>query len=414
MVETLKVRDAKDVEMAVREAIEAEQPLEIVGHGSKRDIGQPVATNAVLDLSALNAVTSYEPHELIVTVQAGAPVADVIAMMDAKNQEFAFEPMDTSVLLGTSAGQGTIGGMIASGLSGPRRIRSGGVRDHLLGGNAVSGFGDAFVAGSRVVKNVTGYDISKLLAGSWGTLAVLTEATIKLVPKAEAQTTLVLRGLGDATANKAMTKALGSSFDVSAAAHVPASNQQEPDGALAKAGAPQQALTLVRVEGIDVSVAERARSLAALLSSFGAVETIADDESAAIWAALRDVTPFAATSPLGGHVVWRIVCPPTAGAALGMALKRETGGEVIYGWGGGLVWAALPPAADAHAAKVRAHAEAAGGHAMLLRAPKDVRAAIDVFHPQAPGVAALSRHLKHSFDPRHILNRGRMRRDDNP
>ncbi len=414
MVETLKVRDAKDVESAVREAIAAEQPLEIVGHGSKRDIGQPVATNAVLDLSALNAVTSYEPHELIVTVQAGAPVADVIAMMDAKNQEFAFEPMDTSVLLGTSAGQGTIGGMIASGLSGPRRIRSGGVRDHLLGGNAVSGFGDAFVAGSRVVKNVTGYDISKLLAGSWGTLAVLTEATIKLVPKAEAQTTLVLRGLDDATANKAMTRALGSSFDVSAAAHVPASTQQAPDGALAKAGAPQQALTLVRVEGIDVSVAERARSLAALLSSFGVVEMIADDESAAIWAALRDVTPFAATSPLGGHVVWRIVCPPTAGAALGTALKRETGGEVIYGWGGGLIWAALPPAADAHAAKVRAHAEAAGGHAMLLRAPQDVRAAIDVFHPQAPGVAALSRRLKHSFDPRHILNRGRMRRDDNP
>nr|WP_275248742.1 FAD-binding protein [[Pseudomonas] carboxydohydrogena] len=413
-METLKVGDAKDVETAVREAIATEQPLEIVGHGSKRDIGQPVAAGAVLDLSALNAVTAYEPHELIVTVQAGAPVADVIAMMDAKNQEFAFEPMDTSVLLGTGTGQGTIGGMIASGLSGPRRIRSGGVRDHLLGGHAVSGFGDGFVAGSRVVKNVTGYDISKLLAGSWGTLAVLTEATIKLVPKAEAQTTLVLRGLDEATANKAMTKALGSSFDVSGAAHIPASDRQDPGDALAKAGLPQTALTLVRVEGIDVSVAERGRSLAALLSSFGAVETITDDDSAAIWAQVRDVTPFAASSKLGGHVVWRIVCPPTAGAALGTALGRETGGEVIYDWGGGLVWAALPPAADAHAARVRAHAEAAGGHAMLLRAPKDVRAAVDVFHPQAPGVAALGRRLKHSFDPRHILNRGRMRRDDNP
>ena len=414
MVETLKVRDAKDVETAVREAIAAEQPLEIVGHGSKRDIGQPVTTNAVLDLSALNAVTSYEPHELIVTVQAGAPVADVIAMMDAKNQEFAFEPMDASVLLGSALGQGTIGGMIASGLSGPRRIRSGGVRDHLLGGNAVSGFGDSFVAGSRVVKNVTGYDISKLLAGSWGTLAVLTEATVKLVPKAEAQATLLLRGLDDATANRAMTKALGSSFDVSGAAHLPVSNLQSLDGALAKVGAPQQALTLVRVEGIDVSVADRSRSLATLLTSFGAVEMINDDESAAIWAALRDVTPFAAASPLGGYAVWRIVCPPTAGAALGTALRRETGGEVTYDWGGGLIWAAVPPATDAHAATVRAHTEAAGGHAMLLRAPKDVRAATDVFHPQAPGVAALSRRLKHSFDPRHILNRGRMRRDDNP
>ena len=414
MVETLKVRDAQDVATAVREAIASEQPLEIVGHGSKRDIGQPVAAATVLDVSALNAVTSYEPHELIVTVQAGAPVADVIAMMDAKNQEFAFEPMDTSVLLGTAPGQGTIGGMIASGLSGPRRVRSGGVRDHLLGGNAVSGFGDSFVAGSRVVKNVTGYDISKLLAGSWGTLAVLTEATIKLVPKSEAQATLVLRGLDDATANTAMIRAMGSSFDASGAAHLPGSTQQAHDGALARAGAPGQALTLVRVEGIDVSVAERSRSLASLLSSFGAVEMVTDDDSAAIWAALRDVTPFAAGSKLGNHAVWRIVCPPTAGAALGTAISRETGGEVIYDWGGGLVWAALPPAADAHAAKVRAHAEAAGSHAMLLRAPKEVRAAIDVFHPQAPGVAALSRRLKHSFDPRQILNRGRMRRDDNP
>ncbi|WP_454002024.1 FAD-binding protein [Afipia felis] len=413
-METLKVRDAKDVEAVVRAAIAAEEPLEIAGHGSKRDIGQPVSANRVLDVSALNAVSSYEPHELIVTVQAGAPVADVIAMMDAKNQEFAFEPMDASVLLGTTLGQGTIGGMIASGLSGPRRVRSGGVRDHLLGGNAVSGFGDAFVAGSRVVKNVTGYDISKLLAGSWGTLAVLTEVTIKLVPKAEAQATLVLRGLDDATANRAMIKAMGSSFDASGAAHLPVSNQQALDGALARAGAPQQALTLVRVEGIDVSVAERARSLASVLSAFGAVETITDDESAEIWAALRDVTPFAAGSKLGGHAVWRIVCPPTAGGGLGAALRRETGGEVIYDWGGGLVWAAVPPATDAHAATVRAHSAAAGGHAMLLRAPKEVRAAVDVFQPQAPGVAALSRRLKNSFDPRRILNRGRMRRDDNP
>jgi glycolate oxidase FAD binding subunit len=414
VVETLKVRDAKDVEAVVRAAIAAEEPLEIAGHGSKRDIGQPVSANRVLDVSALNAVSSYEPHELIVTVQAGAPVADVIAMMDAKNQEFAFEPMDASVLLGTTLGQGTIGGMIASGLSGPRRVRSGGVRDHLLGGNAVSGFGDSFVAGSRVVKNVTGYDISKLLAGSWGTLAVLTEATIKLVPKAEAQATLVLRGLDDATANRAMIKEMGSSFDASGAAHLPRSDRQAFDGALARAGAPQQALTLMRVEGIDVSVAERARSLASVLSSFGAVETITDGESAEIWAALRDVTPFAAASPLGGDAVWRIVCPPTAGGALGAALRRETGGEVIYDWGGGLIWAAVPPATDAHAAIVRARAAAAGGHAMLLRAPREVRAAVDVFQPQAPSVAALSRRLKHSFDPRHILNRGRMRRDDNP
>ena len=220
-VDILKIRDAADVEAAVRAAIAAEQPVEIVGHGSKRSVGHAMATNAVLDVSALNAVTSYEPNELIVTVQAGAPLSDVLSLIDSKNQEFAFDPMDTSVLLGTAAGQGTIGGMIGAGLAGPRRIKAGGARDHLLGAHAVSGFGDSFKAGGRVVKNVTGYDLCKLLAGSWGTLAVMTEVTLKVMPKAEAERTLVLRGLDDVAANRAMTAALGSPYDVSAAAHVP-------------------------------------------------------------------------------------------------------------------------------------------------------------------------------------------------
>ena len=204
----------------MRAAIAGEQPLEIIGHGSKRGIGQVMATNAVLDLSALNAVVSYEPNELIITVQAGAPLADVTSLIDSKNQQFAFEPMNTAALLGT-AEAGTIGGMIAAGLAGPRRIRAGGARDHLLGAHAVSGFGDSFKTGGKVVKNVTGYDLCKLLAGSWGTLAVMTEVTLKVMPRPESERTLLLRGLDDLAANRAMTAALGSPFDVSAAAHLP-------------------------------------------------------------------------------------------------------------------------------------------------------------------------------------------------
>ena len=181
-MDTLKVRDARDVEQVVRAAIASEQPLEIVGHGSKRLIGQPMATNALLDLSDLNAVTAYEPNELIITAQAGAPLADVLSLIDSKNQQFAFEPMNTGPLLGTPD-LGTIGGMIGAGLAGPRRIKAGGARDHLLGAHAVSGFGDSFVAGGKVVKNVTGYDLCKLLAGSWGTLAVMTEVTLKVMPR---------------------------------------------------------------------------------------------------------------------------------------------------------------------------------------------------------------------------------------
>ena len=406
-LDILKIRDASDVETAVRAAIAGEQPLEIIGHGSKRGIGQVMATNAVLDLSSLNAVASYEPNELIITVQAGAPLADVTSLIDSKNQQFAFEPMNTAPLLGT-AQLGTIGGMIGAGLGGPRRIKAGGARDHLLGAHAVSGFGDSFKTGGKVVKNVTGYDLCKLLAGSWGTLAVMTEVTLKVMPRPESERTLVLRGLDDLAANRAMTAALGSPFDVSGAAHVPNSTLRAPVKGLEATGSPREAVTLLRLEGIPASATHRAASLVRTLEPFGKAEMLEDAASGEAWAALRDVLPFAAQGPIGAWPVWRIVCPPATGGALGQALARETGGEVIYDWGGGLIWAALPPKPDAQAPLVRQRVEAASGHATLLRATVDVRRNIDVFHPHAPGLAALADRVRQSFDPKGILNRGRM------
>src|SRR5215469_7360873 len=222
-----------------------------------------MATNAVLDLSPLNAVSAYEPNELIITVEVGAPLADVTSLLDSKNQQFAFEPVDTAPLLGTPE-RGTIGGMIGAGLAGPRRIKGGGVRDHLLGAHAVSGFGDSFKTGGRVVKNVTGYDLCKLLAGSWGTLAVMTEVTLKVMPRPESERTLVLRGLDDPTANQAMTTALGSPFDVSGAAHLPASTlRAAPDG-FGQLG--DEAATLLRLEGTAASATHRAAALGEMLA----------------------------------------------------------------------------------------------------------------------------------------------------
>jgi glycolate oxidase FAD binding subunit len=417
LVDTLKVRDAKDVEQVVRAALASEQPLEIIGHGGKRLIGQPMATNALLDLSALNAVTAYEPNELIITVQAGAPLADVVSLIDSRNQQFAFEPINTSQLLGTPD-TGTIGGMIGAGLAGPRRIRAGGARDHLLGAHAVSGFGDSFKAGGRVVKNVTGYDLCKLLAGSWGTLAVMTEVTLKVMPRPESERTLMLRGLDDGTANRAMTAALGSPFDVSGAAHLPNSAFRAGAGALgdpladpfADLGSPREAVTLLRLEGITASAIHRSAALAAALAPFGTAEILQDAASAAVWSSIRDVQPFAANGSLGGWPVWRIVCPPACGGALGERLARDTGGDVIYDWGGGLIWAALPPKPDAQAALLRQRVDAVGGHATLIRASEQVRRDVDVFHPQQPGLAALGERVRHSFDPKNILNRGRMAR----
>jgi glycolate oxidase FAD binding subunit len=408
-VDILKVSEARDVEQVVRAAIASEQPLEIIGHGSKRGIGQVMATNAVLDLSALNAVKSYEPNELIITLEAGVPLSDAISLIDSKNQQFAFEPVDTAPLLGTAA-RGTIGGMIAAGLAGPRRIRAGGARDHLLGAHAVSGFGDSFKTGGKVVKNVTGYDLCKLLAGSWGTLAVMTEVTLKVMPKPESEWSLVLRSLDDLAANRAMTKALGSPFDVSGAAHVPASSLRGEVKGLDQLGSPREAVTLLRLEGIAASVLHRAKALAETLKSFGTVEILEDAASALVWSSIRDALPFAASGPLGSWPIWRIVCPPASGGALGQQLARESGGEVIYDWGGGLIWAALPPASDAQAALVRRHVDLASGHAMLLRASEEVRREVDVFHPQGEGVAALAERVRKSFDPKAVLNCGRTRR----
>jgi glycolate oxidase FAD binding subunit len=408
-VDTLKVRDAKDVEQAVRAAIASEQPLEIIGHGSKRLIGQPMATNAVLDLSALSAVSSYEPNELIVTVEAAAPLADVQSLIDSKNQQFAFEPVNTAALLGTPE-IGTIGGMIAAGLAGPRRIKVGAARDHLLGALAVSGFGDSFRTGGKVVKNVTGYDLCKLLAGSWGTLAVMTEVTLKVMPRPESERTLVLRGLDAIAANRAMTAALGSPFDVSGAAHVPNSAFRADVSGLGELGSDREALTLLRLEGITVSAAHRARALAKTLSPFGPAQILEDAASAAAWSSIRDVVPFAVNGALGSWPVWRIVCPPASGGALGERLARDTGGDVIYDWGGGLIWAALPPRPDAQAALVRQRVGEAFGHATLIRAPEQVRRNVDVFHPQPGGLADLSERVRLSFDPKKILNRGRMTR----
>ena len=408
-MDTLKVRDAKDVEQVVRAALASEQPLEIIGHGGKRLIGQPMATNALLDLSALNAVTAYEPNELIITVQAGAPLADVQSLIDSRNQQFAFEPVNTRQLLGTPD-IGTIGGMIGAGLAGPRRIKAGGARDHLLGAHAVSGFGDSFKAGGRVVKNVTGYDLCKLLAGSWGTLAVMTEVTLKVMPRPESERTLMLHGLDDIAANRAMTAALGSPFDVSAAAHLPNSALRAAVHGLAELGLSRQAVTLLRLEGITASAVHRAAALAAILAPFGAAEILEDAASAVVWSSVRDVQPFAANGSLGAWPVWRIVCPPASGGALGEQLARDTGGDVIYDWGGGLIWAALPPKPDAQAALVRQRVDAVGGHATLIRASEQVRHDVDVFHPQASGLAALGERVRHSFDPKNILNRGRLTR----
>jgi glycolate dehydrogenase FAD-binding subunit len=403
MLGLVKPRDVKDLEQAIRWALGEGMTLEVVGRGTKRAIGRAAQWDATLDLSALSGVTLYEPEELVLSARAGTPLAEIEALVAASRQQLAFEPMDYGPLLGTTAG-GSIGGALAANLSGPRRIKAGAARDHFLGFTAVSGHGETFKSGGRVVKNVTGYDLCKLLAGSWGTLAAMTDVTIKTLPSAETEASVLVLNLDDATAGKAMAAAMGSFGDVSAAAYLPAAVAAR----IGETAAARVAVTALRVEGVAPSVAERKSILEKLLSPFGVLGSLDETSSRALWRAVRDVMPFAAASPTAQRDLWRISTAPSRGAKLGRTLVENADAELLYDWAGGLIWAALPASDDACAPLVRAAVAAAGGHATLIRAPAAVRAVVEVFAAEPAPLAALTARVRQSFDPNGVLNAGRM------
>ncbi|MBK1636819.1 FAD-binding protein [Rhodovulum adriaticum] len=395
-----------ETEAALAEAVaSADGPLRIVGGGT-RSVGAPVE-GAALSLAGLSGVELYEPGALTLVVRAGTPVAEVEEVLAGEGQRLAFEPMDHRALLGTE-GAPTMGGVVAGNISGPRRIQVGACRDALLGVRFVDGRGQVLRNGGRVMKNVTGYDLVKLMAGSRGTLGVLSEVAMKVLPTPEAVATLTLHGAGREGAFDAMTRAMKSPFEVSGAAWVPG------------AGAVH-----LRLEGFAGSVAYRADRLIALLSDLGevAVETGAE-ANAALWRAIRDVEALADLP-----YVWRVSMAPGAlRAGIRGDLDRTARFERLYDWAGGLCWigmsaeqaaeyAPLYGADDAVSGAVRFHRdlqgamadpEFGGGHATLVKAPQEVRAQVSVFQPDPAPLDALARGLRAQFDPRGILNPGLM------
>jgi len=403
MTETLKPGDAEQVREAVAWAAAEETPLEVLGGGSKRHLGRPVQVTHGLELSALSGITLYEPEELVLGARAGTPLAEIAAALAEHRQQLAFEPPDYGPLLGGAAGRQTLGGVLACNLSGPRRVKAGAARDHFLGFKAVSGRGEAFKAGGRVVKNVTGYDLCKLICGSYGTLAVMTEVTVKVLPASEKTRTVLVFGLDDAAAVAAMARALNSAHEVSGAAHLPAA--MAAASAVAYVGDAGAAVTALRLEGPAPSVAYRCDALKALLAPLGAVEELHGMNSGRFWGEVRDLAPLAA---MPDRLLWRLSVPPASGARVVAAIGRELPAAAYYDWGGGLIWLTLPPSDDAGHREVRAAVAESGGHANLVRAPAAVRAAVPVFQPQAEVLAGLSARVKAGFDPRGVLNPGRM------
>lgn len=354
-------RDTSDLAEIVAGAAASGKRLELCGGATRASFGAPRDAEQV-SMRGLAGVVDYDPAELVLTVLPGTPLAEIETLVAGEGQMLAFEPWGHD--------GATIGGTVAAGVAGSRRVTAGSARDHLLGLKAISGRGTEFVAGAKVVKNVTGYDLPKLMAGSWGRLGAMTELTLKVLPRPRETVTMVARGLTVEAAHAAMACALGSNADVSAAAHL------------------QSGEILLRVAGFAPSVVARCLALPSLLAGHCRVERLSPDEAAPMWQQAMT------GCDLDGAVRWKVHLPPRH--AVELVRKVDLlGARWAMDWGGGLVWVAVDHTDDC----VRREAAALGGQAALIVAPDDMRARIPAMHPRATGVAMLEDRVRRAFDP---------------
>jgi glycolate oxidase FAD binding subunit len=399
--------DLGELRDAIGEALAAEEPLEVVAGGSKRGFGRPLQLPRMLDLSGFAGIRDYQPSELVLSAGAATPIEEIDAALGEARQMLAFEPPDLGALLGLPAsvsGRRTLGGVLACNLSGPRRIKIGAARDHFLGFRGVSGRGEVFKGGGKVVKNVTGYDLCKLMAGSFGTLAALEEVTVKVLPQPEALSTVMLWGLDALAAVQILSRALALPHEISGAAYIPALSTA---GLTSLPGS--TAVAALRLEGPSPSVTFRRERLLAELGSDCEASSLDDEASVTFWRAVRDVLPLAGSED---RAIWRVSVAPSRGGELGEAIAHRLDTVWYLDWAGGLVWAAIVGAEDGGAAVIRSAIRGADGrgtgHATLIKGSPELRRSVPVFEPQSQPLAALAARIKEGFDPRRILNPGRM------
>ena len=395
------VNDEVELLACIAEAAAKGQPLEVTGNGTRRHIGRPVDAGRRLDLSGMAGITLYEPDELVLTAKAGTPLETIRRELDNAGQMLAFDPMTGKE--GDAGGAGTIGGVLATNLSGPRRLTAGAARDYLLGFKAVSGRGEAFQSGSRVMKNVTGYDLSKLMAGSYGTLAVMHEVTLKTLPKPETAASLLYNASNATEGRKIIEAAFASPHEPSAAAIIPAATATYSALGKLQDFAASGVIVAIRIEGFEVSVKARSKALSEMGGRPPMVSN--GDFSDSLQAEIRE------TGLLQRHanrVIWRISCPPAAGGALLDLLLDRPNTRGYADWGGALIWLVTHAGQQAGAESIRELVDGHGGEAMLYEAEEGLRRSLPVFHPQPEPVAALTRKIKSGFDPLGILNPGRM------
>lgn len=389
---TLNPTNAEEVRQCVLAAASSEESLEVVGAGSKRYYGRPVDAPRTLSLAAVKGIVDYQPEELIVVVLPGTPLNELEAVLAEKRQRLAFEPPQWGV-------GATIGGVVACNLSGPRRVQAGAVRDHLLGFTAITGRGELVHGGGRVVKNVTGYDLSKLMCGSFGTLAVLTELVLKALPAPETEQTVVLRGLEDAEGIALLTRAGRAPCGISGLAHLPADLRMPPP--LLDSVNKGKSATVMRLEGPGASLSHGTELLTGLAG--GPVEILEQEQSRNLWRSIREVEPLILEAD---QRLWRISLPAAQSAAFPPALGVSSLPRRFYDWGGGQLWCLLPQHMEA--GQVHRLAREAGGNARIVRGGAPPAMETPVFPPLEPPNHKLHLQLKEAFDPNRVLNPGRM------
>ena len=380
--------DEAGIIAAVQAARTACEPLAIEGQGSKRGLLRPVQAARSLSTRGLTGVTLYRPSELIISARAGTPLAEIEATLAEKGQHLIAESPYLNGVFGTSAPP-SIGGVVAANLSGPRRITWGATRDHVMGLRFINGAGEVIRSGGRVLKNVTGLDLCKLLSGSYGTLGVITEVTLKVLPAPETSATLLIETPDLASAVAALSAGLGSPFGVSAAAALPVKDH---------------VIAAVRLEDFAASVAYRMEKLRGVLGSFGTQRVMEDAESRAFWRGVREVEPL---QVMPDEAIWRVSVRPSAGAQIAAAASA-IGGRVMLDWGGGLVWIAASPSSANHTLISEA-AHTQGGAAMLFRAPESLRLAVPVLPEEAAPLAKIGARVKEALDPGGLFNPGHIR-----
>ena len=395
-----------ELQNAIATLARQQLPAEIIGAGSKRAIGRPMTHPVAIQLTGLTGISLYEPSELVMSAWAGTSLAQIETTLAERGQMLAFEPADLGPATGGAGGVQTIGAVFATNISGARRIQSGAARDHLLGVRAVNGRGEVFKSGGRVLKNVTGYDVARALTGSWGTLAVLSEVTFKVLPRPKQTETLVYVGLSDEIGAELACAALGTPYEVSGTAHLTAglTSRLEQRGLAREAAT----ITAIRIENFANSVAYRADKLVEALRVYGQPLRLGPDVSLGFWAELRRFSVLTQLKEEPPTHLWRISTAPRLAAKVANAIRRNMAVEAYYDASGGIMWLEVTASADAGAADIRRILSSHGGHATLIRAEAEVRGSVEVFQPMSTAIERLSKGIKDSFDPSRILNPGRM------